>query len=243
MPQVGGEAPGRITTAYMTTFFRFPHTPHLHWLGQGTPRDDKVMTAAEASRFLSRPVVVEEKVDGANLGFSLSEDGELLVQNRGQYLTKPCSGQFARLGTWLAQHGDALFDALAPGLVAFGEWVAARHSLDYTALPDWWLLFDIYDLHEDRFWSTRRRDVWAAGAGVSVVPAIGQGRTTLAELTHALQGRSRFRDGPMEGVIARCEDSSWLHERGKLVRAEFTQHIDEHWRNRPMEWNRLQTPP
>jgi len=69
------------------------------------------------------------------------------------------------------------------------------------------------------------------------------GRTTLAELTQALQNRSRFRYGPMEGVIVRSEDSSWLHERGKLVRAEFTQHIDEHWRSRRMEWNRLQTPP
>jgi hypothetical protein len=53
-------------------FFRFPHTPHLAWLGQGEPRDDKVLSADGSLNLLSADVVLEEKVDGANLGFSLS---------------------------------------------------------------------------------------------------------------------------------------------------------------------------
>ncbi|MGV3590570.1 MAG: DNA ligase, partial [Gammaproteobacteria bacterium] len=27
----------------MDEFFRFPHTPHIAWLGAGMPRDDKVL--------------------------------------------------------------------------------------------------------------------------------------------------------------------------------------------------------
>ncbi|NLZ78249.1 MAG: DNA ligase, partial [Gammaproteobacteria bacterium] len=27
----------------MSDFFRFPHTPHIDWLGEGMPRDDKVL--------------------------------------------------------------------------------------------------------------------------------------------------------------------------------------------------------
>ena len=53
-------------------FFRFPHTPHLTWLGLGEPRDDKVLSGDEALALLSADVVLEEKLDGANLGFSLS---------------------------------------------------------------------------------------------------------------------------------------------------------------------------
>lgn len=68
------------------TFFRFPHVPHLAWLGKGQPRDDKVLSPDEAAALLSGEVVVEEKVDGANIGFSASEDGELRAQNRGSYL-------------------------------------------------------------------------------------------------------------------------------------------------------------
>jgi hypothetical protein len=28
-------------------------------------------------------------------------------------------------------------------------------------------------------------------------------------------------------------------QRAKLVRADFAQGIDDHWRSRPIEWNRL----
>ena len=70
----------------MADFFRFPHTSHLVWLGEGETRDDKVLSPEEAREFLVSEVVLEEKVDGANIGFSTSEDGELRVQNRGSYL-------------------------------------------------------------------------------------------------------------------------------------------------------------
>ena len=75
-------------------FFRFPHTPHLAWLGAGEPRDDKVLTPVEAGALLSDVVSVEEKLDGANLGFSLGSDGQLRAQNRGQYLSAPHAGQW-----------------------------------------------------------------------------------------------------------------------------------------------------
>lgn len=124
----------------MTDFFRFPHTPHLAWLGEGSPRDDKVLSPNEVTALLAGDVVVEEKLDGANVGLSLAPDGGLRAQNRGQYLAEPHAGQFSRLPAWLAQHGDALRSALTPNLILFGEWCAARHSLDYAALPDWFLL-------------------------------------------------------------------------------------------------------
>ena len=131
----------------MSNFFRFPNTPHLAWLGSGEPRDDKVLSSLEAADLLRGDVVLEEKVDGANLGFSLSASGELLVQNRGQYLNAPYAGQFARLQTWLNVHGDAIAETLLgfadDRQMLFGEWCAARHALDYTRLPDWFLLFDV----------------------------------------------------------------------------------------------------
>ena len=48
-----------------SSFYRFPHTPHLAWLGTGPVRDDKVVTTQEAKTFLSQPVAIEEKIDGA----------------------------------------------------------------------------------------------------------------------------------------------------------------------------------
>lgn len=227
----------------MTAFFRFPHTPHVAWLGEGVPRDDKVLAPDEVAELLSSSVVVEEKLDGANLGFSVGLDGQLRAQNRGQYLIEPYVGQFQRLPEWMVLHGPGLAEALGTTLIAFGEWCAARHSLDYAALPDWWLLFDVYDREVGRFWSTRRREALASSLGLATVPRLAEGRQTATSLRQGVeQWQSRFRDGGLEGVVVRREDADWLQARGKLVRADFTQAIEGHWRSRKLEWNRVQWP-
>lgn len=221
-------------------FFRFPHTPHLVWLGQDAPRDDKVFSSAEAQALLASDVVVEEKLDGANVGFSLTSDGGLRAQNRGQYLAEPHAGQFARLPAWLAQRGEALRSVLSPEIMVFGEWCAARHSLDYAALPDWFLLFDVYDRHTGRFWSSARRNALAELAGLVTVPRIAKGQFTVADLKELVNTRSsRYRRGPLEGVVIRRESDQWCESRAKLVRPGFTQAIEAHWRKRAIEWNRV----
>ena len=202
----------------MDDFFRFPHTPHIAWLGECAPRDDKLLAPDEVAALLSGAVVVEEKLDGANLGFSVGSDWQLRAQNRGQYLIKPHAGQFQRLPEWMALHGSGLGKALGESLIAFGEWCAARHSLDYPALPDWWLLFDVYDREEGRFWSTRRRDEFASTLGLAVVPRIAVGPQTAATLMDGIEHwKSRYRNGGLESVVVRREDDDWLLWRGKLV--------------------------
>lgn len=222
-------------------FFRFPQTPHLAWLGQGQPRDDKVLSPQEAREFLDGELVVEEKLDGANLGISLAEDGTLRFQNRGQYLHPPFAGQFQRLGGWIAAHEQALRRDLTPGLIMFGEWCAARHSVAYDRLPDWWVVFDVYDPSRQRFFSTARRNALAARMELAVVREVSRGRTTLADLTRRLSTEtSRYRAGPIEGFVLRTEDSDWMLARAKLVHPEFVQGIGEHWRRRRIEWNRVE---
>lgn len=232
----------------MNTFFRFPHTPHLAWLGVGKPRDDKVLSTQERAELLCGEVVLEEKLDGANLGFSLGINDELRAQNRGQYLAEPHSGQFARLPAWLAVHGESIGQTLAEQsdrrLMLFGEWCAACHSLDYTRLPDWFLLFDVFEAATGRFWSSNRRDALATRLGLATTPRLGRGRFTLMELTNKLdQWPSQFREGPLEGIVIRREQDQWCDLRAKLVRSDFAQGIGEHWRHRRLAWNRLSTAP
>lgn len=227
----------------MSNFFRFPHTPHVAWLGEGIPRDDKLLAPQEVDRLLATEVVVEEKLDGANLGISLRQDGQPRVQNRGQYLVEPFSGQFSRLSSWLSQHHYELTGALGSHLILFGEWCAARHSLDYESLPDWFLFFDVYDREHSRFWSTVRRNVLAASLGLTVVPQLLRGRVTLEALKSLLASHpSHYRQGPLEGVVIRNESADWCEARAKLVRAEFTRTISEHWSRRTIQWNRLRPP-
>lgn len=224
----------------MTDFFRFPHTPHIAWLGEGQPRGDKLLAPHEVDELLADVVRVEEKLDGANLGLSLGSDGQLRAQNRGQYLIEPYVGQFSRLTSWLAQHQWQLQEKLSADLILFGEWCAAKHSLDYKSLPDWFVVFDVYDRAAQRFWSSQRRDELAESLGLAAVPALYEGKASLKKLEKLLARTvSRYRQGTPEGLVVRRESQQWCENRAKLVRPEFTQAIGDHWRSRAIEWNRV----
>lgn len=223
----------------MSDFYRFPRTPHLAWLGTTEPRDDKLLTEDEVKRLLSGPVRVEEKIDGANLGISVGRDGRLRAQNRGQYLEPRPSGQFSRLAGWLGMYQDVLRQALGERLILFGEWCAARHSVAYDALPDWYLAFDLYDKEAGRFWSGPRRDRFCAELGIALVPTLSEGKASLPTLTRLVkQGASRFGPDSLEGIVIRRDAGDWLDTRAKLVGPDFTQAIDTHWRSRSIVWNR-----
>ncbi|MBX3184850.1 MAG: RNA ligase family protein [Polyangiaceae bacterium] len=220
-------------------FFRFPHTPHVAWLGKGSPRSDKVLARHEVSYLLSSEVIVEEKIDGANLGFSVGNDGALRAQNRGSFLDLDApKGQWKPLKRWLASRRHALADALAPNLMLFGEWCYAVHSVRYTRLPDWFLAFDVYDRARKEFWDVERRNALAKQFDVLAVPELGRGKQTVESLTRLL-GQSQLTEGPAEGLYVRREENGMLTARAKLVRAEFVQAIDEHWSKRAIEENQL----
>lgn len=223
----------------MTEFFRFPRTPHIAWLGKGEPRGDKLLEPHEVEALLSGEVVVEEKVDGANLGFSVDENCILRAQNRGAYVYQDhCHPQFKPLFSWLKTREQRIADALFPNLMLFGEWCYAVHSIHYESLPDWFLVFDVYDRAKGEFWSSRKRDELAAELGLSTVPKLGEGRFDVPGLL-ALMGESRLTKGPAEGLYVRKEEGDRLAMRAKLVRAEFVQAIDVHWTKKGMRTNAL----
>ena len=176
-------------------------------------------------------------------GFSHGPESSLRIQQRGDYLQPPHKGQFSGLKTWLAVHGPDLEAFLQQpqhqGLILFGEWCAARHSVAYTHLADPFLLFDVADPHKQRFWSRQRRDAAAKQLGLAAVPLIQDNRCHSMEgLRHEIDHfRSLYHPGPPEGVILRQDDPRWCQARAKLVRPDFTQAIEEHWRSRPIESN------
>jgi ATP-dependent RNA circularization protein (DNA/RNA ligase family) len=197
-----------------------------------------VLSEEEAQRFLQGGVHVEEKVDGASIGLSLGPDGGIRVQNRGSYLSGKAHRQYDPLWPWISTRQTTLIEALEPGLILFGEWCFAQHSVHYDELPDWFLAFDVYDAQTGAFWCVERRDLFIDSLGLCRVPAVADGLFTLSELV-GLLGESRLTSGPMEGIYLRKEDSGHVLARAKIVRAEFTQSIDEHWTKAPFRRNGL----
>lgn len=222
----------------MSSFVRFPRTPHLAVLGPVDVRDDKVMSPEAATAFLDEDITVEEKADGENLGLSVV-DGRLVAQSRGSYVE--LGGQsFRGLAAWLGPRASRIAGELGQDLILFGEWCAVRHSVPYDALPDWLLVFDVYDHRTKGFWQLDERDLLAEALQLSLAPRLAKGRFDLGEL-QGLLGTSRLGDTPMEGLVLRHSERPG--ERAKLVRPQFLQGIGEHWRSQPVELNRLANRP
>jgi ATP-dependent RNA circularization protein (DNA/RNA ligase family) len=222
-----------------TDFFKFPSTPHLAALPGIDIRDDKVLTEIEREEFLRHELTVEEKVDGANLGLTFDADGNIRAQNRGAYLHLPGSGQWKRLGDWLARHIDTLFEHLSDRYMLFGEWCYAQHSIFYDRLPDWFLAFDVYDREARRFLASAHRDRLFDAMRISKVPRLAHGRLTFPELQKLLS-QSKLADQPAEGIYLRIDQGDWLERRAKLVRPTFFRVIDQHWSRYAIKPNRLQ---
>jgi atypical dual specificity phosphatase len=78
--------------------FKFPRTAHLINLG-AVSDDDIVATGLHMENSVGARVVITEKVDGANMGFSLSSDrSSIVVQNRSHYINPSSHEQFKKLG-------------------------------------------------------------------------------------------------------------------------------------------------
>jgi ATP-dependent RNA circularization protein (DNA/RNA ligase family) len=219
-------------------FVKFPSTPHLAILGNVDVRGDKVMSKSERNYFLEHKLVVEEKVDGANLGISFDSEGNIRVQNRGSYLHLPSTGQWKKLAEWLAPRTDTFLEHLADRYILFGEWCYAQHSVVYDRLPDWFLGFDIYDKSTTRFFSYTYRNELFQAVDVFQVPRINVGHFTLEGLTKLLS-RSRLSDKPAEGLYLRFDQGEWLAQRAKLVRPAFIQSVEQHWSRSGIKPNRL----
>ncbi|MES9906449.1 MAG: RNA ligase family protein [Sedimenticola sp.] len=219
-------------------FFKFPSTPHLTTLAGVDIRGDKVLSESERDEFLRHGLVVEEKVDGANLGISFDSEGNIRAQNRGAYLYLPGSGQWKKLGDWLAPRTDTLFEHLSDHFILFGEWCYAQHSVFYDRLPDWFLGFDVYDKRFGRFLSSERRDALFKEVCITQVPVLARGHFAYPEIQKLLS-TSKLSDQPAEGLYLRFDQDEWLGQRAKLVRPAFIQAVEQHWSRSAIRPNRL----
>jgi RNA ligase len=234
--------------------FKYPRTPHL--AGSRLQPGDEDLAQIPFSQVRGRQIVAEEKLDGANAGISFTGGGELRLQSRGHYLTGgPRERQFTLFKAWAAAVAPRLWPVLTDRFVLYGEWLYAKHTVFYDALPHYFCEFDILDQHTGEFLSTPRRAALLAQTPIVSVPVLRSGEfATLVELT-SLVGPStcrtaRWRDelvdaageagveparavletdpaDAMEGLYLKVEENGRVVERYKWVRSGFLQALAE----------------
>lgn len=176
----------------MAQLVKYPRTRHIE--GSRLQPGDEDLEAVSFRELTGRHLVVEEKVDGANAGISFDAGGELLLQSRGHFLTGgPRERHFALFKTWAQRHRAALGAVLGCRYVLYGEWLYAKHTVFYDALPHYFLEFDVLDRETGGFLSTERRRGLLAGAPVVSVPVLSEGPLKRPEQLTALVGASRFK--------------------------------------------------
>jgi hypothetical protein len=207
----------------------------------------------ESRRFLAdESLIVEEKLDGTNVGIHFTGQGAIVLQCRGHLITEGMHPQYDLFKQWAAVKRPVLEDRLADRFILFGEWVYARHSVRYRKLPHYFFEFDIYDKQSGEFLSLERRFALLGGAGINTVPVLHFGALDREELV-ALIGPSRFdsefedpltkrTDHLMEGLYLRTEELGVVTGRAKFVRPEFIEKVkhSEHWQYQTMMVNRLE---
>ena len=189
---------------------KYPRTRHIE--GSGLQRGDADLERVAFVEIAGKPLVVEEKLDGANVGLWFTPEGEAVAQSRGHVLSGgPAEAQFATLKTWLSVHQDWLRDVLSDRYILYGEWMYAKHTVFYDALPHYLMEFDVYDRRTETFLSTERRRAMLAGKPVASVPVLATGafrrRKELTALVRpSLYKTARWRESLRAAVRASGQD-------------------------------------
>lgn len=198
----------------------YPRIPYLLPAPSAT-RQDRVVAAAERAAWWGVPLLVEEKLDGANVALWL-QDGQVQVASRGGPDAMDRAGQLGRLRAWVSERSARMAGLLSEGRVAYAEWLWLQHGIAYDALPDWLVILDLWT--EIGFVPVVERDRRCADEGLVVPPRVHDGPLLGERQLPALMGRSAFsRDCPAEGLVLRRADGA----RAKVVSKKFARVLDE----------------
>lgn len=233
---------------------KYPRTRHI--AGSRLQHGDEDLEVVPLERLVGRHVVIEEKMDGANSAVSFDAGGTLLLQSRGHYLQGgPRETQFAFFKQWAITHQELLYLALEDRYVAYGEWLWAKHTVFYDALPHYWMEFDLFDRQRGVFLDTPSRATLLKGLPIVPVKVLYAGPMGREIDLARLIGPSHFKTrrhaqslqaqceqhgldydqvcpqtdmtGLMEGLYIKVEEDGVVRERYKFVRADFVNTIIE----------------
>lgn len=235
------------------TLKKYPRTPHLE--GSRIQAGDEDLSQVPFSHIKGRNIVIEEKIDGANTAVSFDENGEILLQSRGHYLTGGYRERhYNFLKQWANIHKDLFFEVLGTRYIMYGEWMYAKHTVYYDKLPHYFFEFDIFDREKEIFLDTPSRHEMLKPLPVISVPVLKKGTFMQKERVVELLGKSNYisdrkeenlretseklgldverqcrETDPsdlMEGLYIKIEENGQVIDRVKYVRASFLQTVD-----------------
>lgn len=232
---------------------KYDRTRHIR--GSRFQHGDDDLEAVPWEDLAGKNLVVEEKVDGSQIGISF-EDQRLMLQSRGHYLRGgPREIQFNLLKQWATSKTEDLYCILEDRYVMFGEWMYACHTMFYDALPHYFMEFDVYDRDTNLYLDTPSRMQLLAPLNLQSVLVLKSGKFSKLKELQSLIIRSNFvtdqrnenyvksaraaypektdeeilakldKNDTMEGLYVKWEEGGYVRGRYKFVRESFISSI------------------
>jgi hypothetical protein len=219
---------GRVADAGL---IKYPHTPHLPWSPGYDAEEDMILEPEALDDWYGRHVVITEKMDG---------EGTTLYRNAYHARSTTYTGHPSRT------RGRAIWGGIRhdipEGWRVCAENVSAVHSIRYGSLPGYLMVFSVWE--GMRAFSWEETEEWAGLLGLPTVPVLWRGQWLGPEKCHeVIAGLDLERQ---EGIVVRPAGAFRFGQiqdtrggvLGKWVRRGHVT-TDEHWMDRPVEWNGL----
>jgi hypothetical protein len=215
---------------------KYNKTFHVPW-SKGCTNDDKKATSVDS--LIGIPIIITEKLDGSNA--SLEHSGCFSRTHSGP----PTHASFDLLKSFHAK----IKYKIPTGLQLFGENCYALHSIAYSELPGYFLLFNVRDLnYQQPVWvEWQEVQMWAQEIGVPTVPILFKGEIfselELKKMMQSLMAQPSACGGIREGVVVRVASSFADEEFSscvmKSVRANHVSPDNDHWKHKEIIKNKL----
>ena len=207
--------------------------------------DDLMMVSSISEIPLPLDCWVQEKLDAANVGVSWLDAP--ILRNRDHVLTKnyskiktPAKQQFVPAWNWVHAHeGDIKHVAacLESDVTIYGEWMWAKHSLEYDLLSDWFIAYDIWSVADKKFVAPDVMQILLSETNIKYIMPHKRVFKSVQEILAHAEAPSAYRNGVREGDVFKMAANGFVTDSFKVVNKSFVRRND--FNNVPMERNSL----
>ena len=211
----------------MTNLVKYPRTPHVP-TSPGVSSDDVIANLEMLSELVNNhPVLITEKMDG-----------ECTTMYTDHIHARSLTSGYHPSRTRVKQLHSVIAHQIPEGWRVCGENMQAVHSIKYSDLADWFLVYSIWnDQNKCLDWNTTLE--WIDLLELQSVPVLYSGNMSVDQI-HKLHKELDL--SVAEGYVIRNAESFKFDDFDKNVFKWVRQHhvqTDAHWMSKPMIENRL----
>lgn len=202
---------------------KFPDMKHVPW-SEEDARRNKYLDTVEGIFTADEEVVMTEKLDGSN---------SCLTKDKVFARTHSAEPRHESFDYLKKKHREELSQKIPENIAIYGEYLYAKHSIKYTELPGYFVVFAVLNMEEEVWYSWEKTKEIANLHGLPHAPEIKKGHFHKRTFKDEPEGKSEYGD-TREGYVLRNTKEipvgEYVQNAAKCVRHNHVQTEERHWR-------------